>query len=236
MTKLSFIIPVRDRENQIPGLIFNIQKYYPDGEIIFAHQADKKVFNLGQLRNLGYKKSSGSIVIFMDVDVRLLSYADFEGMQEEHQHSLLMFNLSQEIKEPYIGEYIPLNGRTCTRCVSRLLCFTREQFEECGGYSNLCIGWSWEDNLLYRRAGCLRVPGMIGHVSHPYQRNDMLYVNGNRFICDTDSSRDPVLDGFRQTIAKEEPNSHMDNVYRYNFYDITVTEDFAYKALLKEEK
>jgi glycosyltransferase involved in cell wall biosynthesis len=187
--ELSFITPIRNRNEQIPGLIHNLNFYYKECEIIFAHQSDNKAFKHGQLRNLGFKKSTGRIVVFIDVDVRLFDFVDFVELQKEYNYSLLMFDISYEIKENALGVYQRYFGRTCSHCIGRLLCFTREQFEECGGYSNLCAGWSWEDDLLFKRAQCVKVPGKIGHVTHQHQRDMMKHVSRNRKLCDTDNRR-----------------------------------------------
>lgn len=233
---ISFIIPLRDRESQVSGLIFNISKYYQDYEIILANQADNTTFKHGQLRNLGYKKSKGEIVVFIDVDVRFLSFIDFVSLQSEHNHSLLMFNQVYEAREKRQGEFEVQKARSCIHCVGRMLCFTRKQFEECGGYSNLCAGWSWEDNLLYRRARPIKIEGEIAHISHSYQRDEMKCRDRNKSICDSDSERDSSLDGFRQTIAKEGSLHIYSKVARYIFFDITVPENFVYKNLLQEAK
>ena len=236
---VSFITPLRNREDQIPGLIFNITKYYQDFEIILANQADNTSFKHGQLRNLGYNKSKGDIVIFIDVDVRLLHYIDFVKLQNEQNqdYPLLLFNQSYEATENNLGDVKIQKRRNCLHCIGRLLCFTRKQFERCGGYSNLCVGWSWEDNLLCKRAHLVKIKGEIAHISHDYQRDNLKYRDHNKLMHDTDEGRDPFLDGFRQTIAKEGQVQKIDErTTRYNFYDIGVRETFEYIEMLEEIK
>lgn len=236
-TLISFIVPLRNREQQVPGLIFNLSKFYKNCEIILANQGDNTLFKHGQLRNLGYKKSKGDIVVFIDVDVRLLEFIDFVELQNVHNQSMLMFGTCYEAIEKHSGNFEVQRKRVCTHCKGRLLCFTRSQFENCGGYSNLCAGWSWEDDLLYRRAKPKKISyGQIAHVSHPYQRNEMKCVDHNRMICNTDGGRDSDLDGYKQTISQESSPHMYSNVSRYNFFNICVDKNYVYSDLYKDVK
>ena len=227
---ISFITISRDRNSQEAGFIHTIQSNYSDCEIIIAAQQEEGLFKHGQLRNLGYKKSQAPLVVFMDIDVRFLDKLDFEVAMYEHNHPLLMFDKSFVVEERNLVVY--RRPRYITHCIGRLICFTREQFEACGGYSNLCLGWGWEDNLLYERAKLKKIPGRIGHIIHPEIWGEEIHQKQNKYIFQTDNERQPELDGFRQTVAGVRSLEQTNNIHRYNFSKITVPADFAYRDLL----
>lgn len=225
---LSFIVPFRGRDTQIKGLIKSIREYYTNYEIIISCQADNEIFKHGQLRNLGYRVSKGDMVIFIDVDVRFLKFIDFEFYQSTLAHPFIGFTSSYEMSE----EHTVFKHRSVNHCIGRLVCFTRKQFEDCGGYSNLCLGWGWEDDILNKRAQLKKIEGVIGHIHHSYQRGRSEDQNRNRILFSTDSQRDHSLDGFRQTRATLLSTKEELRIKWFDFCNIGVSEDFEYKNLL----
>jgi hypothetical protein len=236
---ISFITAMsKGRESQVEGFIYTLSSRYENYEVIIANQVDEGLVRIGQLRNLGYKKSVGELVVFIDIDIRLLEYIDFVKAMDTYQRPLIMFNKSFEIVEKVLGEYIlHPRGGFVSHCVGRLLCFTREQFEACGGYSNLCLGWGWEDNVLCERAKLKKIPGKIGHINHKWERGAVCHQKINKAVFKTDWERLATYDGIFQTIAEEiEEEKLAPHITRYDFSNITVPKNFEYNYLLKEHE
>ncbi len=137
-----FIIPYRDRESQLNCFINHMTYILKDVsfkyEIIVCHQHDKRSFNRGAIKNLGflyvkdkypqaYKKIT---LVFNDVDT-------MPGKRD-------MFNyltLKGYIKHFYGFQYT-LGG---------IISICGEDFEKIKGFPNYW-GWGFEDNILYNRS------------------------------------------------------------------------------------
>ena len=228
---ISFIVPFKDnRSHLLPSFLKQVKTYYKDFEIIIARQDDNKPFMRGQLCNLGYKRSKGSLVVFSDVDIMFLDYIDFEGDMKKLQHPFICYKAIYQADKKG-------NIRTSThggKSVGGLNCFTREQFEACGGFSNLCIGYGTEDRILDVRAKFKRAENIIAHIKHEKQIQDKKLIAANKQIFRTLNERPVLTDSFLQTVALKETIKKLSiTIPFYLFEDITVTPDFAYPQLLK---
>ena len=228
---ISFIVPFRNnRSHLLQSFLKQVVAYYKDFEIIIAQQDDDKPFMRGQLCNLGYKRSKGSLVVFSDVDIMFLDYIDFEGGMEKLQHPFICYKAIHKADKNG-------NVRTSThggKSVGGLNCFTREQFEACGGFSNLCIGYGTEDRILDVRAKFKRAENIIAHIKHEKQIQDKKLIAANKQIFRTLNERPVLTDSFLQTVALKENIKKLSiTIPFYLFEDITVTPDFAYPQLLK---
>jgi len=228
---ISFIVPLRDREDQVSGFIYNIKKYYKDFEIIFCNQADKLLFRKGQLSNLGFKKAKFDIVAFINVDYRFLDYVDIVKEINEYKNPFIPFTKGKRIKEPSLGNYVVIEENHVNMGgVGGCQIFTKEQFIKSNGYTNLIFGWGPDDVAMSQRTTFVftKYPHSMGHIFHSKGGSYISLRTENRHQC-FDPPATPVKDSFRHTAADELEHKIIEsNVIRYNFKNIRVTDNFEY--------
>ena len=139
---LIFIIPYRDREQQM--LFFKRQMAYvledydkDDYRIYFVHQTDKREFNRGAMKNIGYM-------------------AVWDMYPDDYKNITLVFNDVDTM--PYTKNF--LNYKTTTGVVKHfyghkhvlggIVSITAGDFEKIRGFPNFWA-WGYEDNLLQTR-------------------------------------------------------------------------------------
>jgi hypothetical protein len=224
----------------VDGFVANISERYDDFEIILANQVDDGPFLRGQLCNLGFLESVGSLIIFEDIDIRFFDRIDFVAFMKRINHPFVPFDCTVDVEILPDGSFKRGNKRERLSGFGACAVFTREQFEKSNGFSNLPIGWGAEDNIMNTRVRYQRIPGSIGHISH--QSNSVLWSDEHRRNYDlwqSELSRDSNLDSFRQTVYKKRERRQLrnfENASIVSFYGIGVPEDFAYKNLLPCEK
>lgn len=141
--KLVFVVPYRDRENQVTffqrHMKYIMEDYDEnDYKIFICHQNDTRSFNCGAMKNIGfliakqlYPKHYGNITfVFNDVDT--LPFV---------KNKLQYETTSRNIKHFY-GFKHTLGG---------IVAIKGADFETLNGYPNFWA-WGYEDNLLYDRA------------------------------------------------------------------------------------
>lgn len=140
--RLIFIVPYRDRARQkeffIHHMTYIMRDYPPNSyEIYFSHQCDKREFNRGAVKNIGFlairekypDDYKNMTFVFNDVDTMPYSpnQLDYETTTGTVKH--------------FYGFKYTLGG---------IVSITGADFELCGGFPNL---WAWgmEDNSLQQR-------------------------------------------------------------------------------------
>lgn len=233
---VSFIFVNRGGVN-LKDAIKNIRETYADydKEIIVVEQADDKPFLRGQLFNIGVKYAQGTYIALSDNDMF-------------HLRSVPWIEIYETLKKPLIGfKYISQvtlkNGKpTITSTVECPTGFggfnfmKREDFIGFNGFSNLFVGWGFEDNAYSHRFDYVRVPQNLGHITHPI-RNYQYPKNRayNLALCNTCDSRDNMKDGFKQTTFNCLSDEYIDDCVRLiKVNNISVTSDFAYMDLLNK--
>lgn len=238
--ELSFIVPFRGREDQILGLEHNLKKYFNkfSYEIIYVNQKDEKLFKRGQLCNIGFKYSSGEIIIFQDVDIRHLRELDFKKLLEEYKKPFVAFNKITQLNERRLGEYEYIETEDRPFGFGACSVFYKEQFIVSGGFSNLIFGWGSEDNIINERVGeFVRYQQDLGHVYHKPLRKDAKifdsnwYKNNKKMLL-SDKERDKYKDGYLQTDYKIENIITNENISYININSIGV-KNFNYNDLYK---
>ena len=146
--KKVFIVPYRDRAEHKEIFLNHMRillKDEKDYEIIFVHQTDKRKFNRGGMRNIGfiyvknkYKNWKDITLIFHDIDYlpfkKLFSYNVLEG-EARHFYGL----------KPAFGGIWGIKGK---------------DFEKIGGFPNYWA-WGFEDNKI--RSKWLKSGGKINY-------------------------------------------------------------------------
>jgi len=140
--KLVFIVPYRDREQQL--LFFEkhmkeiLEDYAPeDYKIYIIHQKDNRDFNRGALRNIGFlyikekypNDYQNITIVFNDVDTMPLNKNFFH------------YETIPGIVKHFYGYTFALGG---------IVSINAKDFESLNGYPNLWA-WGFEDNMLQHR-------------------------------------------------------------------------------------
>jgi hypothetical protein len=134
-----FIIPYRDRLSHLKELLAHSREHYKfDYNMVLAHQFDKRPFNRGAIKNLGfmylkqkypteYREFS---LVFHDVDI----YPIIDFSAEQYT------TVSGVVKHLY-GVDVALGG---------IIVINAGDFEDINGFPNYW-GWGMEDNALQKR-------------------------------------------------------------------------------------
>ena len=141
--KIIFIIPYRDRENQknlfLRQMSYVLEDLPPtDYKIYFAEQGDKRDFNRGAMKNIGFLAMKE---MYPD-DYKNITFVfnDVDTMPYE-KNRLNYVTYENNIKH-FFGYSYTLGG---------IVSITGADFEKIGGYPNFWC-WGYEDNMLQKRA------------------------------------------------------------------------------------
>ncbi|MGF1778467.1 galactosyltransferase-related protein [Vibrio nomapromontoriensis] len=178
--KLSVIVPYRDRKEHlikfVPAISKVLQDQSIDFEIIIVEQYNDKPFNIGSLRNIGCLHADGDYFAIHDVDF-LPKGIDYRC--PSHPLRLLTHTYDEE------GSKIDTWGEDY---FSGVMLITKEQMTLVNGYSNLYMGWGFEDDdFLFRFLNVGLVP---------------FFDTEGKFICLPHISNNPHLSGVDDKIAK----------------------------------
>ena len=214
--KKVFIVPYRDREPQKAIFLShmgNLLKDEGDYEILFVHQKDKRKFNRGGMRNIGfiyvkktYKNWKDITLIFHDIDYlpykKLFNYNTSAG-EVTHFYGL----------KPAFGGIWAIKGK---------------DFEKIGGFPNFWA-WGFEDNKI--RSDWIKSGGKInynqfieytdprivkldcsnyGHDSRIVNKHNLWYAQNANYISGYHTIRDLKYD-----ITVMEKNTRMINVTNF---------------------
>jgi len=236
---LSFLIVFnKSRNNLVKGIINNVGSFFNERkEIILAEQNNEEVFRLGQMRNLAFKKSSGDILVFLDVDMRFKNKINFKELCETLKQPYLPWDRIINVKEEN-GKLIEIEEReNCLGGYGGCVVYTRKQFEKSMGFSNLIAGWGGEDNVINQRLPLLRLRGIIYHVAHDYKPSSSCASKlaiRNRDFWKTDRQREKNEDSYEHTIADQHLVKCYGEVKHYFFEKIRVPDKFKYHTLYEE--
>lgn len=186
-----FIVPYRDREPHRKALLeamaenlvdWNLETY----KIMFVHQCDKRPFNRGAMKNIGfiavknaYPRDYHNItLVFHDVDTWPC------------EKGLVSYSTTQGVVRHFYGYDFALGGMVAIKACD---------FEMCGGFPNLW-GWGIEDNTLQDRvlsAGLSIDRSNFYCIDDPRIRRMFDGVTRLVAIRDPGAYRRGVLDGLR---------------------------------------
>lgn len=140
--KIVFIVPYRDREQQF--LFFQRHMKYiledfdkNDFQILICHQCDKRSFNCGAMKNIGFhiikqkypKQYQNITLVFNDVDTMPFN------------KNFIDYQTKQGVVKHFYGFQHTLGG---------IVSINASDFERINGFPNFWA-WGYEDNMLYDR-------------------------------------------------------------------------------------
>jgi len=239
---ISYIVSVRGRRDMFPGFIRNIKEYNEDFEIIFCCQDDNLLFRKGQLANLGYKKAKKDLISFINIDFRFLEFVPIVEEMNKIDAPVITFLYAAKVREGKDGKLLETTQRGKSQTPGGCQVFTRNQFERCGGHTNLIMGWGIDDvvvNYRVKQFSKFRyLPYCMGHVEHDkfveYPRRE--YVKGRNTTVAMNPPSDPKFDSFMETIAEESGKTVLeDNVFEFKFRNIGVPDNFVEMKRYKEQ-
>ena len=233
----TFIIINRGGKNLI-DCIKSIKDTYTEmnKEIIVIEQADNLPFLRGQLFNIGVKLATGNYIALSDNDIFHLRKVDWIDIYDLVKKPLIGFKYISQIT---LKDDKPIITKTyeCPTGFGAFNFMKKTDFVNFNGFSNLFVGWGYEDNEYSSRFNYVRVPQNLGHITHPtHINNNVLNTQLNERLSKTNKTRDSKLDGYAQTtfnIVSEE--IIMDDVKLIKVNNISVCDGFAYKDILDKQ-
>jgi hypothetical protein len=165
--KIIFIVPYRDREAQ-KNMFTRMMEYVLEDvddseyEIYFSHQQDKRPFNRGAMKNLGFihirnkypSEYKNMTFVFNDVDT-------LPGIK-----NLWDYKTTHGVVKHYYGYKFALGG---------IFSITGADFEKVNGFPNYW-GWGFEDNCLQIRCSKHNIT-IDRSIFYPLGHNNMLQFN-----------------------------------------------------------
>lgn len=141
--KMIFLVPYRNRENELNHFKYFMRYILQDisnseYEIFYVHQNDRKPFNRGAIKNIGFIAIKNKYpnhykditLIFNDIDIT------------PSRKNLFDYNTTRGIIKHFYGFKQTLGG---------IVSITGYDFENINGFPNFW-GWGFEDNCLQDRA------------------------------------------------------------------------------------
>jgi hypothetical protein len=174
--RLAIIVPYRDRLEHMKEFVPHMNEYLKefDSQIFIIHQFNDNPFNRAGLMNIGFDIIKDHFDYFCFHDIDMLPEASSYSVPESPTHmSMYCSQFDYRRKIMFGGVVI----------------FTKEQFQEVNGFSNLYQGWGAEDNDMYLRVKRLykpiyrpgryrSLPHQHNGSNHPnYKQNVKLYHN-----------------------------------------------------------
>lgn len=232
--KFVFIVPYRDREPHrvfFNTYIYKIMEDVPseDWTFFFVHQNDKRPFNRGAMKNVGFLALKNTYpndyknIIFIFNDVDTLPYTK----------NILNFHTDFGVIKHFYGFHFALGG---------IFSIRGADFERINGFPNY---WAWggEDNLIHERA---KQNGLVIDRSNFYtigNMNILQFADGlKRLICRDELATSIMpnnVDGLSKITALNYMiynDTHMIDVSSFNTYISYLQLHFEEQTLDKVSK
>ena len=242
MNNVTFIIPNRGGE-RIPYVINNFEKTFKDFfdniSFIIVEQNDTYPFKRGQLFNVALNYVTTEWVGLIDNDIfNIDKFNPIQIYQKFGNKPYVAFNKISQAK--LYGENFTVTKTELRTAGFGAFNFMKtEDFKKVNGFSNLCIGWGVEDNILNYKIGFKRYIHTLGHITHPRRVNnepDLLKSNNDILKKYQAKQIQSVYDGLKQTTYTVDKTETTDNVTKLFVSNINVCNDYKYKALFNSIK
>ncbi len=180
---ITVVVPNKNRDAFIPGLIRNLYQYYDKDEIriVVVTQLNDGLVRKAELINVGLLEATTDVAM-IDIDIRLLYKIPFEELLSRYEWHILPFNFLIQMKEEE-GGITPISiPMECPCGYGGINILKRKEAIECGGFPVKFRGWGVEDNFFGYRAKFIRLNGILGHIHHYHQRKDDQYDMNNQLL------------------------------------------------------
>lgn len=225
---ISFIIPLRGRQEHVNNCLDNIQNIYHDYnyEIVIAYQDDELLFKRGQLLNLGAKQALGNILVMQDIDTR---YLEKENLEKCSIVGCLPFTKRENVIDLGKG-VVKRTGKFVAHGAGAFMIISKKKFFATHGFSNIYFGWGCEDSSYTSyRIKLPRLPKILGHVAHPeypIYSSATWFVSNHKYYSWEKRQKNFSSDSINHTIA-DMRNEISGKVKTYYFSNIRVSKDFG---------
>jgi hypothetical protein len=217
--KIIFIVPYRDREQQL--IFFNRHMEYiledyqeNDKKIMIIHQNDERSFNCGAIKNIGFlivkqqypNNYKDITLIFNDVDTLPFT------------KNFINYKTTNNVIKHFYGFKHTLGG---------IVSITGGDFERINGFPNFWA-WGYEDNMFYERAIRSKI-AVDRQEFYPFADKNILHfydgyvkqVNKKEFDRYTNATKEGIYSIYNLEYTYEEGT----NTYHINNFDTQYKED-----------
>jgi beta-1,4-galactosyltransferase 4 len=163
--KYSIIIPYRNREEHLEVLLPRLQEKFADKdyEIIISEQGNQDNFQIATVNNIGFKESTGDVIILHQVDYYPGDDIDYTFTGEATLMGAKAFFLDKDNTSLRPEHDIPGGYRNFSQAIDPnfyggVIMMSREQFETIHGLNPLYKGWGNEDEDLRERLKWASIP------------------------------------------------------------------------------
>jgi len=150
------------------------------------------------------------------------------------------YNKRQHITVNSDGTYTYKNGAHEVPGFGGYTVFKKSDWEKNNGFTNLCIGWGYEDDMTKCRYNLKTYDRTFGHIWHESNNSfgtDDTNINEEAYNLDKSGKINYQLDGYKQLtydiISDEYINT---NIRQIKVKNIGVISTYTYKDILKKHK
>jgi hypothetical protein len=203
-----FIVPYRNREMHLEHfkkqMKIVMEDYVPGSyKYMFIHQCDKKTFNRGAMKNIGFIVAAR----LYPNDYKNITFV-FNDVDNMPAHkNILTYKTQANIIKHFYGYEYTLGG---------IISILGSDFERIGGFPNFW-GWGYEDNLLQSRA--LKAGISI-------DRSVFYKINDNENIIHYEHGSERVMNKFDFAKFTNKTNEGLYTIYKLD-YNIDENTDFV---------
>lgn len=222
-----FIVPYRAREQQL-FFFRNYMKYimedYNENEykILFSHQTDKREFNRGATKNIGFL----AVKEMYPDDYKDITFVFNDIDTIPHKKGLLKYNTNIGVVKHFYGFIQALGG---------IFSIKGRDFEKLNGFPNYW-GWGFEDNAMNAR--------VLKNSMMSINRDNFFKIGDNNIIQLFDSVTRSIVLKNKQKFANDKPHDGLTAI-RDLTYDIvddminiktfTATDEFVASDVVKHD-
>ena len=242
MSEVTFIIVNRGGK-EIDRVVKNFNEtfknYFSNIEFIIVEQHDNLPFKRGQLYNIGVGFCKSEYIGLIDNDIINLDFFDPIQKYNEFGGPYVAFDVITQIRFKSGDDYEKLFSEKRLSGFGAFDFMKRDDFIKVNGFSNLCIGWGAEDNILNEKIKFKRFIHDLGHITHPKRVNkeqklsDYNKVVYKKYLAKTINGD---YDGCKQTTFRLINSETRGNVTYLMVDNIGVSDDFKYKKEYNEIK
>lgn len=235
--RILFILPNRGGTH-IDYVVNNLKETFSEYKIhiVVATYDGDDLFKKGQVYNAIVNETKEKWIVLCDNDIVHLNKIDMLTHYRNHGPFIGFNRITQcNVDNPEIE----FGSTRRYYSAGAFLFMSRKDYRKINGFSNLYLGWGYEDMDILRRlkfkfGNIFRLDNTLYHITHPKRRKDGVFER-NEILYKTMSTRDIKYDGLKQTTYNIKSWKKDGCVSYVEFDDINVTPDFKYKYLLKKD-